>query len=195
VNDSTSASGASFPFHHGRIALSFAGTVRDRESERAERIHTPALLADWLVQAGLLARGPQPSAALHRRALELREAIARTFRNVVDGVAPARDDVAMINAVARRWAPRPALDAATLALATDRPASVQDALGRIAADAIASLCDPEERSRLRSCGADACGAIFLTPAGRRERRWCSMARCGNRAKVAAFRSRSHSPEV
>jgi predicted RNA-binding Zn ribbon-like protein len=139
-----------------------------------------------------LARGQQPSAALYRRALVLREAIARTFANVVAGVRPASDDIAVINAVAR-WAPRPALDAATLTVATYRPASVQAALGRIAADAIASLSDPEERSRLRNCGADACGAIFLTPAGRRERRWCSMARCGNRAKVAAFRSRTDTP--
>ncbi len=174
--------------------MSFAGTVGDRGSDKTERIHTPALLADWLDQAGLLVRGPQPSAALHRRALELREAISRTFQSVVAGVRPARDDVAIINAVARRWAPRPALDAATLTLATERPASVQAALGRIAADAIASLSDPEERSRLRSCGAQACGAIFLTPAGRRERRWCSMARCGNRAKVATFRGRRHAPD-
>jgi len=194
MNDSPSAAPASFPLHHGRIALSFAGTVGDRGSDRTERIQTPALLADWLAQAGLLSRAPQPSAALYRRALELREAIARTFQKVVAGLRPARDDVALINAVARRWAPRPALDAATLALATDRPASVQAALGRIASDAIASLSDPEERSRLRTCRAGTCGAIFLTPAGRRERRWCSMARCGNRAKVAAFRSRTHSAE-
>lgn len=170
--------------------MSFAGTVGDRGSVKTERIPSPALLADWLDQTGLLARGPQPSPAIYRRALELREAIARAFGDVVAGVRPAQEDVAIINAAARRWAPRPALDATTLTLADERPASVEAALGRIAADAIASLSDPEERSRLRSCGEDACGAIFLTPAGRRERRWCSMARCGNRAKVAAFRSRT-----
>ncbi len=172
--------------------MSFAGTVGDRGSAKIERIPSPALLADWLDHAGLL-RGSQPSAAVYRRALELREAIARTFEDVVAGALPARDDVAIINAFARRWAPRPLLDAATLTLANERLGSVEAALGRIAADAIASLSDPEERSRLRSCGAEACGAIFLTPAGRRERRWCSMARCGNRAKVAAFRSRTQPP--
>jgi predicted RNA-binding Zn ribbon-like protein len=192
VNDYPSAAPPSFPLHHGRIALSFAGTVGDRGSAKIERIPSPALLADWLDHAGLL-RGSQPSAAVYRRALELREAIARTFEDVVAGALPARDDVAIINAFARRWAPRPLLDAATLTLANERLGSVEAALGRIAADAIASLSDPEERSRLRSCGAEACGAIFLTPAGRRERRWCSMARCGNRAKVAAFRSRTQPP--
>ena len=181
VTDSPDVLPESFPFHHGRIALSFAGTVGDRGSDKTERIHTPALLAEWFAQAGLSAGGPQPSATVYRRALEFREAIARTFQRVVAGVRPARDDVALINAVARRWAPRPALDAATLTLATDRPASVQAALGRIAADAIASLSDTHDAR------ADAARA------GRRERRWCSMARCGNRAKVAAFRSRTHPP--
>ncbi len=37
-------------------------------------------------------------------------------------------------------------------------------------------------------------AIFLTPAGHRERRWCSTARYGNRAKVAAFRRRTAANE-
>ena len=157
--------------------MSFAGTVGDRGSAKTERIPSPAaLLADWLDQTGLLARGPQPSAAVYRRALELREAIARTFGDVVAGVRPAHDDVPIINAAARRWAPRPALDAATRALANERPASVEAALGRIAADAIASLSDPEERSRLRRCGEDACGAIFLTPAGANDAgaRWRSV---------------------
>jgi predicted RNA-binding Zn ribbon-like protein len=52
------------------------------------------------------------------------------------------------------------------------------------------LGNSDERARLRTCGLASCGSIFLTPAGRRERRWCSMARCGNRAKVSAYRDRA-----
>jgi len=70
---------------------------------------------------------------------------------------------------------------------------VAAAVGRLALDAIALLSDPEERARLRTCGLDSCGAVFLTPAGHRERRWCSMVRCGNRAKVTAFRRRTKTP--
>ena len=179
-----------FPLHHGRLALSFAGTVADRGSAMTERLPTPALLGAWLRHAGLADDQREPTAALFRRALRLREAIARAVSILVDGGRPSAEDVATINDAARRWAPRPSLDAQSLTLAGGNRETIESGLGRLAVDAIELLADPRERARLRRCGLDSCGAIFLTPAGHRERRWCSMARCGNRAKVAAFRSRA-----
>ncbi|MEU8224638.1 CGNR zinc finger domain-containing protein [Kribbella sp. NPDC048915] len=43
-----------------------------------------------------------------------------------------------------------------------------------------------ERAHIRSC--PSCGWLFLDPRGRR--RWCSMATCGNRAKVRAHAART-----
>jgi len=184
------SSAPQFPFHHGRVALSFVGTVGDRGSVATERIGTPGALRAWLLAAGLIAEAATPAPAQLRRALALREAIARAVRALVAGGAPGELDVDLINGVARRWAPRLSLDPRTLTVAHATRTPIETALGRIAVDAIELLGDPEERSRLRTCGLDACGAIFLTPAGRRERRWCSMERCGNRAKVTSFRTRS-----
>ena len=181
---------ARFPFHHGRLALSFAGTVGDRGSLKTERLGTRDSLGRWLHEAQLCPEDVAPSAAVHRRALRLRDAVGRAVQAVFAGGAPAEDDVASINDVARRWAPRPQLDPKTLTLEPWTRHPAEAALGRVAVDAIELLADPQERSRLRACALDTCQAIFLTPPGRRERRWCSMARCGNRAKVAAFRSRS-----
>jgi predicted RNA-binding Zn ribbon-like protein len=178
-----------FPFHHGRVALSFVGTVGDRGSLATERLGTPRALAAWLLAAGLVVEPVTPSPAQLRRALALREAIARAVRAVVTGASPTELDVELINGIARRWAPRLSLDPRTLTIAHASHAPVETALGRVAVDAIEVLGDPGERSRLRACGLDSCGAIFLTPAGRRERRWCSMERCGNRAKVTSFRTR------
>jgi predicted RNA-binding Zn ribbon-like protein len=183
------ASEPKFPFHHGRVALSFVGTVGDRGSLATERIGTPQAFGAWLLASGVVAEHATPSPAQLRRALALREAIARAVRALVAGGAPPELDVDLINAVARRWAPRLSLDPRTLTVANDTRAPIETALGRIAVDAIELLGDPEERSRLRACGLDSCGAIFLTPSGRRERRWCSMERCGNRAKVTSFRTR------
>ncbi|MDP9104990.1 MAG: ABATE domain-containing protein [Candidatus Eremiobacteraeota bacterium] len=183
------ASDAQFPFHHGRLALSFVGTVGDRGSVATERVGTPRALAAWLLAAGLVAERVTPSPAQVRRALALREAIARTVRALVAGDDPGEPDVELINGVARRWGPRLSLDPRTLTFVHATRTPIETALGRIAADAIELLGDPDERSRLRTCGLDSCAAIFLTPAGRRERRWCSMERCGNRAKVASFRTR------
>jgi predicted RNA-binding Zn ribbon-like protein len=178
-----------FPFHHGRVALSLVGTVGDRNSVPTERVGTPRELAAWFLAAGLVGERVSPSPSQLRRALALREAIARAVRALVAGDVPREPDIELINGVARRWAPRLALDPRTLTVAPSTRNPVDSALGRIAVDAIELLADPKERSRLRACGLDSCGAIFLTPAGRRERRWCSMERCGNRAKVTSFRTR------
>jgi predicted RNA-binding Zn ribbon-like protein len=42
------------------------------------------------------------------------------------------------------------------------------------------------RARLRNCANPKCGLLFYDVSRTRQRRWCSMTRCGNRHKVAAF---------
>jgi predicted RNA-binding Zn ribbon-like protein len=42
------------------------------------------------------------------------------------------------------------------------------------------------RARLRICANPQCGLFFYDNSRTRQRRWCSMAVCGNRSKVAAF---------
>jgi predicted RNA-binding Zn ribbon-like protein len=42
------------------------------------------------------------------------------------------------------------------------------------------------RARLRVCANPQCGLFFYDNSRTRRRRWCSMAVCGNRSKVAAF---------
>jgi predicted RNA-binding Zn ribbon-like protein len=46
------------------------------------------------------------------------------------------------------------------------------------------------RARLRLCANQHCGLFFYDDSRTRRRRWCSMAVCGNRSKVAAF-ARKH----
>jgi predicted RNA-binding Zn ribbon-like protein len=61
------------------------------------------------------------------------------------------------------------------------------AIARSAAELIAEGAT----SRLRICSNPGCGLFFYDTSRTRRRRWCSMSRCGNRHKVAAF-SRRHS---
>jgi len=44
-------------------------------------------------------------------------------------------------------------------------------------------------ARVRVCANPGCGLFFSDMSRTRRRRWCSMARCGNRHKVAAFARR------
>jgi hypothetical protein len=61
------------------------------------------------------------------------------------------------------------------------------AIARSAAELIAEGTS----ARLRVCSNPSCGLFFYDNSRTRRRRWCSMSRCGNRHKVAAF-SRRHS---
>jgi len=47
---------------------------------------------------------------------------------------------------------------------------------------------------IRRCESDTCVLWFYDRTKSHHRRWCSMATCGNRAKVAAFRKRAAKPK-
>jgi predicted RNA-binding Zn ribbon-like protein len=47
-------------------------------------------------------------------------------------------------------------------------------------------------SRVKACRGDDCRWVFIDGSRNTSRRWCAMANCGNRAKMATYRSR-HRP--
>jgi predicted RNA-binding Zn ribbon-like protein len=58
------------------------------------------------------------------------------------------------------------------------------------AEAIADLVCHADFRLIRACEGSACTILFLDRTKAHARRWCSMAICGNRAKVAAYRARA-----
>jgi predicted RNA-binding Zn ribbon-like protein len=57
------------------------------------------------------------------------------------------------------------------------------------ARAAAALLTSPELARLRQCGGDDCGWLFLDRSRNRSRQWCTMEDCGNLSKVRRFRER------
>jgi predicted RNA-binding Zn ribbon-like protein len=53
----------------------------------------------------------------------------------------------------------------------------------------AELLSSGDLSRLRQCGGEECGWLFLDTSRNRSRQWCEMSECGNLAKVRRFRQR------
>ena len=53
------------------------------------------------------------------------------------------------------------------------------------AQAGAHLIVDGDATRIRQCHADDCTCWFVDTSKNGRRKWCSMSRCGNRAKVAA----------
>jgi predicted RNA-binding Zn ribbon-like protein len=80
-------------------------------------------------------------------------------------------------------------NAVTPALRRTGPLGVR--LAALLAEAAADLLTDPAIGRLRQCEADDCVMLFL-PAHPR-RRWCSAARCGNRARVARYYRRHKNP--
>lgn len=67
-----------------------------------------------------------------------------------------------------------------------------DLAGDICAATVAALLRATARpgwSRVKACRGDDCAWVFIDGSRNTSRRWCAMANCGNRAKMATFRDR------
>jgi predicted RNA-binding Zn ribbon-like protein len=63
------------------------------------------------------------------------------------------------------------------------------------AEALARLVCDEDFTHVRACEGPRCTLLFADHTRGHARRWCSMALCGNRAKVAAHRKRLKEQET
>ena len=120
-------------------------------------------------------------------ALALRAAIERMAAAAADRQPLDPDDVDTVNLFAATPDVPPALAGGRRQAGAGRLRTGQ-ALSSLARDAIAILSvEPE---RIRRCDADDCRRVFRDESRTANRRWCSMQRCGNRAKVRAHRART-----
>jgi predicted RNA-binding Zn ribbon-like protein len=175
-----------FRFGYGAPWLDLLATrrMRRRPPER-EYLTAPAVLQSWL-RAEKLQPAAAPTDADLGAFVELREALYLLARAALAGTRPPAAAVQTLNAALRHDAP-PQLTATADGIQARRPSDATAALGRIAREAAEALTGPA-RERLRACGDETCGGIFLDDSGRR--RWCSDALCGSRARVRAHRARA-----
>jgi predicted RNA-binding Zn ribbon-like protein len=166
------------------LLSTLAGRYRD---ERVDAIDTTETVRAWLREHDL-----EPGAAVTVadvvRVAETRETLHRLAVAAVRGDPPAAADVRRINAVLEGDQGLQ-LSRGTGGLRPRRPASVDDALARLARQAVVDLSG-QGHGALRACGDDTCSSIFLDTTGRR--RWCTDLSCGNRARVRAHRGRAGS---
>ncbi|WP_431198290.1 CGNR zinc finger domain-containing protein [Leifsonia xyli] len=174
-------------FDSGSLALDFAHTAGgDDAGGHRELLPDAAVLNDWLIE-----RFPEvaPTAGDRefRDASALRAAIARLARHASLGETLPPDDVDVVNLFAATPDIPPVL-AGGGRQAGRTNARPHQALGSIARDAV-RLFGPDVDGRIRECSADDCDLVYLDTSRSGTRRWCSMQRCGNRAKVRAHRAR------
>jgi predicted RNA-binding Zn ribbon-like protein len=133
---------------------------------------------------------PEDAAMALARAAALREALYRVFKTVVDGERAARGAIDILSrelSIARDHERLKPSAGAFVWVWDD-----QNALDRViweVARWAAELLTSGELSKLRQCGGQECGWMFLDTSRNRSRQWCEMKECGNRAKVRRFRAR------
>jgi predicted RNA-binding Zn ribbon-like protein len=170
-------------FRSGRACLDFAHTAATKEWVEPELVYDVASLERWLGhvlgQVTVQAQASDVVAAHTLRASVLRLARARAAGGPLDP-----EDIRTVNTVAATAPPVPQLtpagERAPLVVAGS------SGLSAVARDAIDLFGGPLG-SRIRECAATDCAYLFVDTSRPGTRRWCSMERCGNLAKVRTHR--------
>ena len=174
-----------FVYVSGRRCLDFAGTMKYRSSAREELLTDPRLLSDWAVQAGLLDDAIDINDDDLVAAIELRDAIYRTVIAGLEQRRPQAADVDLIN----EWASQPQLTPRLLRTgASHREGSASQLLASLAADLLDLLAGGDIEN-VKGCAHPGCTRLYLDSSRAKNRHWCGMGTCGNKAKVQAFRAR------
>lgn len=176
-----------FPFIGGRPCLDFAATLGKRHATPLERLPDTAALARWFTEAELTTDEGQVRVTARdlTEARLLREALYALVRAAMAGREPEPSDVERVNAAAAQPDLAPQLGPARWTARSPARA----ALATVARDAVLLVRGPL-LERVKECENPNCSLLFLDDSQARRRRWCSMDRCGNLAKIAGYRSRS-----
>jgi predicted RNA-binding Zn ribbon-like protein len=178
---------ASLP-HDLDLVVDFVNTRElDRAPDRVtDELSTPARLAAWLRERGLLQADVGLAATELEQAIELREALREALLEH-NGAGGSRDAGAL-----ERVAEHGRL---SVRFGEDGTVRLEARAGGFAG-ALAQLLVPVAQAasdgtweRVKACAADDCQWAFYDRSRNRAGRWCDMAVCGNRTKVRAYRSK------
>jgi len=194
----------------GRLCLDFLNSVGARLISRSgemkirdEKLSDYLDLLAWGRHAGALtkpesetlaqegSRHPKEAAAVFRRAIRLREALYQICRANLSHKQPNEAELLVLNEELRlaRGAEQLMFQKARFDWQWRTPDAALDRVLWPVTGSAAELLTQDDLSRLRQCGGDDCGWIFLDTSRNRRRRWCDMRDCGNLAKVRRFRRR------
>ena len=178
--------GQIFRFDPGSLSFAFSVTGHPLDAERFEVFHNADDLERWAAEV-LGAERVRTTAPSVKEAKHLRAAIWSAAGAVIDGQAIPASDRSTLNAFAAEPSLVPRLDPD--GKQSWLPSAAAAALfSTIARDAI-EVVTGQLASRIKRCEGVNCSIPFVDTSRPGTRRWCSMDRCGNRAKVAAHRRR------
>jgi predicted RNA-binding Zn ribbon-like protein len=158
-----------------------------------ENVPGPTELRDWLAGHGLIDADARVTAADHRHAIEVREAL-RAVMLANAGLDLDPDAPPVLDDASRRAKLGVRFDADGSVRTAPEAGGVAGALGRLLA-IVAAAQEEGTWPRLKACLADDCQWAYFDLSRNRSAVWCDMKICGNRAKVRSYRDRHHRPHA
>lgn len=187
------------------LAIDFANTVVDPRGEPAGAIRSWHDLNAFMEIAGAMPRDqsaryrewakrdPRDCSATFALALELRDEIREILGALAGGTKVRTEWAQSINRVLAEQAGWRKLASTKGKWALTRVTAKESSSELLLpiAESAAEIVRQGAEAHIRKCANPECILYFQDPSGRR--RWCSMAICGNRAKVAAHARRQKQP--
>ncbi|MDQ3542954.1 MAG: CGNR zinc finger domain-containing protein [Actinomycetota bacterium] len=172
-------------FRSGRACIDFTHTGGVGAWQATELVHDAATASRWLALC-LEVQKVRARESDIEPLRQLREAIWQLAQAAVHDRPLLPRHIRTVNSFA-------SLPAVIRLLTADPTIQIriptgQEALATLARDAVEVFGGPLA-GRVRECAASDCQLLLVDNSVRGQRRWCSMERCGNRAKVRNHRSR------
>ncbi len=165
----------------------FMNLHEHRAGVRGDLPPSPELVKWFLVDRGLMDDGDPWTHADHKLALDLIEALHAKVRENYAEPAGSRD-VAVIDRVTDAAGLTPRFGLAGPPRLEPKATGAAGGLGGIVA--IAFLAQLDGRwGHLKNCAHETCRGVFFDHSKNHSGKWCSMQKCGNRAKAKAWRER------
>jgi predicted RNA-binding Zn ribbon-like protein len=201
-----------FEFLGEALCLDFLNTLHDAEAEDPEEeLSSDAHVVIWAAQAGIL--GASEAGGLQARALRrcvqlrlpgkktaslrdnartLREAWRQMFKRAAREGKVAARDIETLNRLLERFPAAGRIKESNdgWTMNWESQASGAEKIFYALVKSAAELVATGRWRAVRECASDTCSWMFLDTSKNHSRRWCDMARCGNRDKVHRFRTRS-----
>ncbi|NGX95230.1 MAG: hypothetical protein G4V63_08365 [Candidatus Afipia apatlaquensis] len=172
-------------------ALDLLNTIAQIDGRSVDLWSSDADVAQWLVRAGWYKRGAI-TAGQTRGLLKSAQSLRETVRALVgERKNGGRIDPKLLNDFMAKAPSHSELvcEEAGLRLERRRAAKTPEQLLAPVAESAAELLAGGDFTLIRKCEDGTCTMWFYDRTKSHRRRWCSMALCGNRNKVAAFRQR------
>ncbi len=184
----------------GNLALDFLHTMRRTRRGVVDTVPTPSHLVDWLDHHDESGRSSRLGEHLSVPGARILFDEARRLRTDIEALVDAHARGGQVPALALYGINRLMATSRCSSRLVSAPAggvvleTVEESTSPLAplgpiALAAARLVTTVTSSRLRRCASAQCGVWFVDTSKGGRRRWCSMARCGNRDKAATHRGK------